>query len=154
MSNLLKNTLRENLTAALKAKDELRLAVNRALLAAVEAKEKSGKTAIELDDDGIIAVFRSEAKKRRESAGIYAGAGAETRAARELAEAMLVEEYLPPAPPELSDYELKTLVDRAVAATRASTLQEMGAVMKVVRAAAPHADGKKTSEFVRAALTS
>lgn len=151
MSNVLKNTLRTNLTAAMKAKDELRLAVTRALIAAVEAKEKSGKAPVELDDNAILAVFRTEAKKRRESAGIYADAGAEVRAKRELAEAALIDEYLPP---ELTDAELKALVDRAIVATRATTLAEMGAVMKVVKAAAPLADGKKTSSLVRAALTS
>lgn len=145
----LKDTIRTNMTAALKAKDELRLAVNRALLGAIEAKEKGGKTVIELSNADILQVFKSEAKKRRETAGIYTGAGALDRAERELAEAAVIDEYLPA---ELDDAELAALVARAVEAVRATTMREMGAVMKVVKAAAPTADGKKVSDLVKAAL--
>lgn len=145
----LKDTIRTNMTAALKAKDELRLAVNRALLGAIEAKEKGGKTVIELSNADILQVFKSEAKKRRETAGIYTGAGALDRAERELAEAAVIDEYLPA---ELDDAELAALVARAVEAVKATTMHEMGAVMKVVKAAAPTADGKKVSDLVKAAL--
>lgn len=145
----LKDTIRTNMTAALKAKDELRLAVNRALLGAIEAKEKGGKTVIELSNADILQVFKSEAKKRRETAGIYTGAGALDRAERELAEAAVIDEYLPA---ELDDAELAALVARAVEAVKATTMREMGAVMKVVKAAAPTADGKKVSDLVKAAL--
>lgn len=145
----LKDTIRTNMTAALKAKDELRLAVNRALLGAIEAKEKGGKTVIELSNSDILQVFKTEAKKRRETAGIYMGAGALDRAERELAEAAVIDEYLPA---ELDDTELAALVARAVEAVKATTMREMGAVMKVVKAAAPTADGKKVSDLVKAAL--
>lgn len=145
----LKDTIRTNMTAALKAKDELRLAVNRALLGAIEAKEKGGKTVIELSNADILQVFKSEAKKRRETAGIYTGAGALDRAEREMAEAAVIDEYLPA---ELDDAELAALVARAVEAVKATTMREMGAVMKVVKAAAPTADGKKVSDLVKAAL--
>ncbi len=147
----LKDTIRTNMTAALKAKDELRLAVNRALLGAIEAKEKGGKTVVELSDAEILQVFKSEAKKRRETASIYTEAGAPDRAERELAEAAVIDEYLPA---ELGDAELEALVARAVEAVKATTIREMGAVMKVMKAAAPTADGKKLSDMVKAALAS
>lgn len=145
----LKNTLRTNLTAAMKARDELNLAVTRALLAAVEAKEKGGKTVVELDDTAVLAVFRSEAKKRRDSAAIYTEAGAPERAARESAEADVIETYLPA---ELTDTELAELVQAAISETGASGLPQMGLVMKAAKAKAPLADGAKLSALVRAAL--
>jgi uncharacterized protein YqeY len=147
----LKDTVRTNITAALKAGDKLRLSVNRMLLAAVEAVEKDGKGAVtSLSDTQVMQVFVSEARQRRGAAEDYIEKGAPTEhIERVLAEAAVIDEYLP-APP--NDAELEALVGRAVEAVKATTMREMGAVMKVVKAAAPTADGKKVSDLVKAAL--
>ena len=71
----LKNQLRADLTTAMKARDELRTATLRMVLSAVSAEEVSGKEARELDDDEVQAVLRREAKKRKEAAEAFGGAG-------------------------------------------------------------------------------
>ncbi len=147
----LKDTVRTNMTAALKARDKLRLSVNRMLLAAIEGAEKDGRgAATSLSDTQVIQVLAGEARQRRNVADDYVKKGAPTEhVERVLAEAAIIDEYLP-APP--NDEELKALVERAVEAVKATTRREMGAVMKVVKAAAPSADGQKVSEMVKAIL--
>ena len=125
----------------------------RQVIAAVRGAAKSGPVARELDDDEILAVLTAEVKKRRESAEIYTGAGAADRAANETAEADFVETYLPAA---LSDADLDALVSEAIASTGASSMKDMGAVMKAAQAAAAgrgRVDGKVLSGKVRAALS-
>ena len=148
----LKETIRTNMNTALKAKDALRLSVNRMLLGAIELAEKDGKgAAVELSETQVIQVLATEARQRRNVADDYARKGAPTEhIERVLAEAAIIDEYLPAS---LSDDELKALVARAVEAVNAKTMREMGAVMKVVKAAAPTVDGKKASAFVKAALS-
>lgn len=148
---MLKDTIRTNMTAALKAGDKLRLSVNRMLLAAIELAEKNGKGAVvTLSETQVIQVLAAEANQRRGVAADYVEKGAPTEhVERVLAEAAVIDEYLP-AP--LTDDELEALVGRAVEAVKATTMREMGAVMKVVKAAAPTADGKKVSDLVKAAL--
>ena len=82
----LKNQLRADLTTAMKARDELRTATLRMVLTAVSAEEVSGKEARELSDDEVQAVLRREAKKRKEAAEAFAGAGRVEKAERERAE--------------------------------------------------------------------
>ncbi|ADG73448.1 hypothetical protein Cfla_0535 [Cellulomonas flavigena DSM 20109] len=142
--------LTADLTTALKARDTLRTSTLRQLIGAVRHEEKAGTVARELTEDEVLKVLAREAKKRRESAQIYTDAGAADRAATETAEADVVDEYLPT---RLSDDELAALVDAVVADTGASTLKEMGAVMKEATArAAGRADGKALSALVRARL--
>ena len=142
--------LTSDLTTALKARDTLRTSTLRQLIGAVRNEAKAGPVERELTEQDVLAVLAREAKKRRESAQIYTDAGAPDRAAAELAEADVVDEYLPA---RLSDAELAELVDAVVADTGASSMKDMGAVMKEATPRAEgRADGRALSALVRARL--
>ena len=146
----LKNQLHDDLTTALKGRDELTLATLRMALTAVATEEVSGKSARELSDDEVLAVLTREAKKRRESAEAYDQAGRAELAQRERAEGEVLARYLPA---QLTDDELDALIADAVAQAGATSPQQMGAVMKlVVPAVAGRADGARVSAAVRARL--
>jgi uncharacterized protein YqeY len=145
--------LTADLTTSMKARDAFRTNTIRQVIGAVRAAEKSGPVAVELDDDQVQAVLASEVKKRRESAEIYTTAGAADRASTETAEADLIESYLPSA---LGDEQLDALVTAAIAETGASSMRDMGAVMRAAQAAAAgqgRVDGKVLSQRVKAALS-
>ena len=147
----LKDRLQADLTAAMKARDELTTATLRMLLTAVGTEEVAGRAARELSDDEVLKVVAREAKKRREAATAFGDAGRADRAARELAEEGVLNAYLPA---QLSDDELQALVRRAVEATGATGPRDMGAVMKaVVPEVAGRAEGGRVSSAVRAALS-
>ena len=147
----LKARLKADLTAAMKAQDELRLATIRMALTAITNEEVAGKSARELSDAEVITVLGREAKKRREAAEAFAEAGRADRAARETAEGEVLAEYLPK---QLSDAELGELISSAIAETGAEGPRAMGSVMKVLTPKiAGRADGKRVSEAVKAALS-
>lgn len=146
----LKARLRADLTAAMKARDELTTATLRMALTAVTTEEVAGKSARELSDDEVLKVLGREAKKRRESAEAYDTAGREELAARERAEGEVIDRYLPT---QLDDAELAELVRAAVAESGASSAQQLGAVMKLVQPrVAGRADGRRVSAEVRRQL--
>ncbi|WP_375493929.1 GatB/YqeY domain-containing protein [uncultured Jatrophihabitans sp.] len=146
----LKATLRADMNTALKAHDELTTATLRMALAAVTTEEVSGSTARELTDDEVQRVLAKEAKKRREAAEAFTGAGRSELADRELAEGEVLARYLPS---QLDDDELAELVRAAVAESGASEPRQMGAVMKLVQPrVAGRADGKRVSTEVRRQL--
>ena len=145
--------LTADLTASMKARDAVRTNTLRQAIGAVRAAEKSGPSARELGDEEVQSVLASEVKKRRDTAQIYADAGAGDRAATETAEADLIETYLPAA---VTPEQLDAVVADAIATTGATTMKEMGAVMKEATAAAGRlgrVDGKALSLRVRQALT-
>ena len=128
-----KETLRSDLTAAMRGRDELRTATLRLALTAVKSAEVSGTSARELTDDEVLAVLRTEAKKRREAAEAFDGAGRADRAERERAEEGVIAGYLPA---QLSDDDLRALVAEEVTAAAGrgqSGMAAMGAVMGAVR---------------------
>lgn len=146
----LKNRLRADLTSAMKTRDELRTATLRMVLAAVSAEEVSGKEARELSDDEVLAVLRREAKKRREAAEAFAGAGRAQQAEREDAEGGVLAAYLPA---QLDDADLAALVADAVTRTGASGMSDMGKVMGAAQGAvAGRADGARVAAEVRRQL--
>ena len=146
----LKDRLQADLTAAMKARDEVTTATLRMLLTAVGTEEVAGKAARELSDDEVLKVVAREAKKRREAATAFADGGRPDRAERELAEERVLAGYLPA---QLSDEELQELVRAAVESTGASGPKDMGAVMKaVVPQVSGRADGGRVSAAVKAAL--
>ncbi|WP_214108706.1 GatB/YqeY domain-containing protein [Acrocarpospora catenulata] len=148
----LKDKLKADLAASLKARDEVRLRTVRMALAAINVEEVSGAAARELSDDEIIKVLTKEAKKRKEAAEAFAGAGRAEQAQAELDERAVLDEYLPA---QLSDEELYALVDEAIAATGASGPQAMGQVMKAVTPKIDgRAEGGRVAKAVRARLTS
>lgn len=146
----LKQRLHDDLTAAMKAHDELRTATLRMTLTAVTNEEVSGKQARELSDDEVVTVLAREAKKRREAAEAYDGAGRAELAERERAEGGVLDEYLPA---QLSDAELAEIVAAAVAEAGASGPQAMGQVMKLVQPrVAGRAEGGRVAAEVRRRL--
>jgi uncharacterized protein YqeY len=147
----LKDRLQGDLTAAMKARDELRTATLRMVLTAVKNEEVAGGEARELDDAEVLKVLAREAKKRREAAEAYVNAGRQELADRETAEGAVIDGYLPA---QLSDGELEALVQTAIQETGASGPQQMGAVMKVLTPrVAGRADGGRVAAAVKRALT-
>lgn len=151
----LKQRLRTDMTTAIKAKDELVLATLRMVLAAVATEEVSGTASRELTDDEVLRVLTREAKKRREAAEAFDGAGRTELAARERAEGEVLAAYLPA---QLDDAELAAIAERAVADVTAQLgerpgQRQMGQVMKLASAAvAGRAEGSRVAAAVRALL--
>ncbi|WP_369132455.1 GatB/YqeY domain-containing protein [Modestobacter sp. I12A-02662] len=146
----LKDRLRADLTTAMKGRDELRTATLRMVLAAVSAEEVSGKEARQLSDDEVQAVLRREAKKRREAAEAYAGAGRAEQADRERAEEGVVAGYLPA---QLEDADLTALVADVITRTGAAGMKDMGKVMGAVQGqVAGRAEGGRVAAEVRRQL--
>ncbi|HVQ88097.1 MAG TPA: GatB/YqeY domain-containing protein [Actinomycetes bacterium] len=146
----LKAQLQDDLTTAMKARDTVRLATIRMALTAVTNEEVAGKQSRELTDDDVLKVLARELKKRKEAATAFSEAGKDDRAQAELAEAAVLEEYLPA---QLSDDELVALVTAAVAESGATNPQGMGAVMKIVQPKiAGRADGSRVAAEVKRQL--
>ena len=147
----LKEKLQSDLTASMRARDELRSGTIRMVLTAIKNEEVSGKEARELSDGEVIQVLSREAKKRREAAEAYEQAGAKDRADNEKAEGVIIAEYLPA---QLGEAEIKDLISAAIAETGASGAQQMGLVMKSIQPKiAGRADGGLVSSLVKAALS-
>lgn len=143
----MKDRLRGDLTAAMKARDEVRVRVLRMALTSVTREEVAGSAARELDDDEILKVLTREAKRRREAAEAFAAAGRDEQAAAERAEGTILEGYLPA---QLSDAELAELVAAAIKETGASDMRGMGQVMKTVTPqVAGRAEGSRVAAEVR-----
>lgn len=149
----MKDRLQSDLTEAIRAQDELTMATVRMALAAITNAEVSGKEARELSDEDVVIVLTSEAKKRREAAESFDGAGATDRADRERAELSVLQRYLPQ---QLTEDEIQVIVAEAVAAAAAEGKTgpaAMGAVMKVVTPRTRgRADGGQVAALVQAAL--
>jgi uncharacterized protein len=151
----LKEQLRNDLTAALKARDNVTVATLRMALAAVTNEEVAGKAAKELSDDDVRRVLGKELKKRKEAAEAFDGAGRAEQAATERAEAAVLSSYLPA---ELSDAELESLVDEVLGEVagqlgEAPGPKQMGQVMKAANArVAGRADGGRVAAVVRSKL--
>ncbi|MEW1550214.1 GatB/YqeY domain-containing protein [Streptomyces tsukubensis] len=149
----LKAKLKDDLTDAIRARDELRSSTIRLTLAAVSKEEVAGTTARELSDDEVQKVIAREAKKRREAADAFSKGGRAEQAERELAEGALLDEYLPQ---QLSDGELEAIVAEAVAEAKAAGAEgprAMGAVMKIVNPkVAGRAEGGRVAAAVKRLL--
>lgn len=150
----LKEQLQADMKAHMKAGNRTALTTVRNVLGEITTREKSGKTPVELDDVQTVALLQKEAAKRRDTARIYTDAGEEVRAAAEIAEAEVIEAYLP-AP--LTRADVEAIVDKVIADLRAGgtepTMRQMGSVMKPVTAeVAGRFDGKAVSEIVRSRL--
>ena len=147
----LKEKLQNNLTEAMRARDEVRSSTIRMVLTAIKNEEVSGKEARELSDAEVITVLSREAKKRREAAEAFEQAGAKDRADMEKAEGVVIAEYLPV---QLSESEIKEMINAAIAETGATGPQKMGLVMKSIQPKiAGRADGGVVSSLVKAALS-
>lgn len=146
----LKETLHEDLVAAIRSSNKLVSGTIRMVLTAITTEEVAGKEARKLSDDEIITVLSREAKKRREAAEEFAKAGREDRAAEEKSEGEVIAKYLPA---QLSEDEVKKIIADAVASTGATGPADMGKVMGAIKPLiAGKADGSLVSSFVKATL--
>jgi len=146
----LKETLQNDLTEAIRSRDELSSGTIRMVLTAITNEEVAGKSARVLSDAEIITVLSREAKKRREAAEAFAEAGRADRAEQEKSEGEVIARYLPE---QLSEADIKKIIANAVAASGASGPAGMGAVMKLVTPqTAGKADGGTVSRLVKEAL--
>lgn len=150
MTMTLKEKLETDLSAAIKARDEVRTRTLRMALTAVKNEEVAGKQSRELSDDDVVKVLTREAKKRREAATAYGDAGRAEQAQAERDEGAVLEEYLPA---QLTDEELTALVADAIAETGAAGPRAMGQVMKAVNPkVAGRAEGGRVAAEVRRQL--
>jgi uncharacterized protein YqeY len=146
----LKEKLQNDLTTAMRARNEVKSSTIRMVLTAIKNEEVSGKEARELSDAEVITVLSREAKKRREAAEAFEHAGAADRAASEKAEGVVIAEYLPK---QLSEAEIKELIAAAIAESGATGPAQMGLVMKSLQPKiAGKADGGLVSGLVKAVL--
>jgi uncharacterized protein YqeY len=145
----LKERITSDMTAAMKSKEAARLSTLRMVKAAVQNREieKGGA----LSDEELTKVLQSLVKQRRDSVEQYEKAGRAELAEKERAEIAVIDEYLPQA---ATREEIERAVEEAVAETGASSLKEMGAVMKaaLARLAGRNADGRVVSEIVKSKL--
>ena len=142
----LKDRLRTDLTTSMKARDAVRSSTLRMVLTAITNAEVAGKEARELSDDDIIGVLSTEAKRRREAATAFTEGDRPEMAAKELAEAEVIADYLPA---QLTAEEIEAVVTAAIAQTGAAGegMRAMGKVMGVVT---PQVKGKADGGAVAA----
>lgn len=146
----IKETLQADLTEAIRGRNEIVSGTIRMVLTAITNEEVSGKEARTLTDAEIITVLSREAKKRREAAEAFGDAGRADKAALEKAEGEVIAKYLPE---QMSEDEIKKLIDAAIAQTGATGPADMGKVMGVIKSqVAGKADGGTVSGLVKAAL--
>jgi uncharacterized protein len=139
----LADTVKQDLTAAMKAGERDRVGTLRFVLSELQKAAKDG-------DADELAVLRRERKRRHESAGAFRDAGRDDLADAEEAEAALIEGYLPA---ELSDAELREIVRDAVVETGATSPKDMGRVMRAaMEKAGGRADGRRVSAVAQEAL--
>jgi len=145
----LKQLIVSDLTASMKAQDAPRTSTLRMVKAAVMNREieKGG----ELDDDEMMKLLRALVKQRRDSVEQYEKGGRQELADKEKTEIDVIEAYLPQA---ASRDEIEQAIDAALVETSATSMKDMGKVMKAAQTAlaGKNADGRTVSELVKAKL--
>ena len=146
----LKDQITADMIAAMKAKDAARTSTLRMLKAAITNREKDGGG--EISDEDVLKLLRTQVKQRRDSVEQYEKGGRKDLADKEQAEIGIIEGYLPKA---ASQDEINQAVAAAIAETGASSMKDMGTVMKAAMAqlAGKNADGKAVSEAVKGKLS-
>jgi uncharacterized protein len=148
----LKDRLRADLTASMKARDALRSSALRMLLTSITNAEVAGKEQRELSDEDVIGVLSTEAKKRREAAEAYDEAGRPESAEKERAEAGIIAEYLPE---QLDEAQVRQLVSETIASlgVGGDGMRAMGRVMGTLQPQVRgRADGAAVAAEVRRQL--
>lgn len=142
--------IQQDLTAAMKGKDELRLSVLRMVKSALKNKEIEKLRPLEnLEAQQVLQTL---VKQRHESVEQFKKGGRDDLAEKESREIAIIEDYLPPAP---NDAEITRAIEDAIAETSADSLKQMGAVIKAARAKleGKTVDGKLLSDKVRERLS-
>jgi uncharacterized protein len=145
----LRDKINEDLISAMKLKEAERLSVLRMMKAAVRYKEIDSRQ--ELEDAQVLQVLVSLIKQRKDSIEQFTQGGRLELAGKEAAEIKVIEQYLPAA---VTDEEIGTIVEAAIAEAGAASIKDMGKVMKacMVRFSGRPVDGAKVSELVKSKL--
>jgi len=150
--DMIRQQIDDDLKAALLAKDTVKVETLRGLKSAIlyadvaaKARETGG-----IPDDQVLNVLAKESKKRQESADLYTQGARQELADKELTEKAIIDAYLPA---QISDDELKGVIDAVVTETGASGMQAMGQVIGAVKAKVGNtADGAKIAQLVKERL--
>lgn len=149
MSSELKAQLTAAMKAAMKAKEKERLVVIRSLLAAIKQVEIDEK--IELDDAAVLAVLDKAMKQRRDAQQQYIDADRADLAEQEAYEMTVIQDFMPQA---LTENEINSLIEQAVTETAASSMQDMGKVMGLLKPKMQgRADMGQVSKLIKAKLS-
>lgn len=144
----LKTQISEDMKVAMRAKDAERLGTIRLLQAAIKQREVDER--IELTDADVIAVIEKMLKQRKDSIAAYESANRTDLADVEKAEVIVLQSYLPQ---QLSDQEIKDVLDKVVLDTGATNIKDMGKVMAAIKPlVAGKADMGKISALIKARL--
>ncbi|MDR1348633.1 MAG: GatB/YqeY domain-containing protein [Prevotellaceae bacterium] len=142
-------TINTDIKAAMLAKDKLRLETLRSIKAGI-LLAKTAENATEITEDFEIKMLQKMAKQRKESAAIYSRQDRPELAEKELAEAAIIEQYLPK---QLSEEEIAAVLKQVIADTGATSAKDMGKVMgAATKQLAGKADGRLISEIVKKLL--
>ena len=150
----MENRIQTDIMLAMKAKDDVALTtligVKTAIMQYKTSSNFKGDRDSNLPDSEVIKIMQKLAKERRETAEVYKNAGREELANKELAEADVIEKYLPKA---MTEAEVEELVKVAITEVGATSMKEMGLVIKNVNAKANgRTDGKTISSIVKRLL--
>jgi hypothetical protein len=146
----LSEKIQKDLVAAMRAKDELRLSVLRGIKSAIQYKET--EKIRKLDETEAIQILQTLVKQRKESIDQFTKGNRQDLVEKETKELAIIETYLPAG---ASDVEMDAAIARAIAETSATSIKQMGAVVKAAKAAleGKTVDGKALSDRVRARLS-
>lgn len=150
---MLKQKLRDELKQSMLARTELKTSVLRMLLSAINYYEiQKGGAGYEATDEDVLAVIQKEAKQRRDSIEEFKKAERQELIDKETKELEMLQVYLPK---QMSEEEIKNLVDEAIKQTGAKTMADMGKVMGVLMPKIKDkADGGMVSKIVKESFTS
>ena len=147
----LEQQIQEDIKAAMKAKDAVAMAATRAIKGEILLFKTSGAAVDEVTDGDVLKMIQKLIKQRRESAEQYAAAGRQELADNEIAEATVMEKYLPK---QLSVEEVRAKVQEIIAQVGATTIKDMGKVMGAAnKALAGMSDGRTISGIVKELLS-
>ncbi|MDX1352322.1 MAG: GatB/YqeY domain-containing protein [Thiomicrorhabdus sp.] len=148
MSDLMKDKLTAEMKACMKAKDKERLQVVRSLLAAIKQVEIDNQTTV--DDAGVLAILDKAMKQRRDSHQQFTDADRPDLAEQEAYEMSVIQDFMPQA---LTEDEINALIDDAMTKTGASSMQDMGKVMGLLKPEMQgRADMGEVSKLIKAKL--
>jgi uncharacterized protein YqeY len=148
----LREQLDQDMKNALREKDAVRLSTVRMIKSAMKYRETEAGAKGPLDEAGILQVITSEIKKRKDSITEYEKGGRQDLVDKEKAELAVLQAYLPQ---QLSEAEVETLVDQAIAEVGAQGPKDMGPVMKALQPRTQgRADGRMVSDKVKQKLSS
>lgn len=149
---MLKQKLKEELKQSMLARNELKTSVLRMLLSAINYYEiQKGGAGYEATDEDVLAVIQKEAKQRRDSIEEFKKANRQELVNKETKELEMLQVYLPT---QMSDAEIKTLIEEVINQTGAKTIAEMGKVMGILMPKIKgKADGGIVSRIVKESLS-